>query len=120
MRLNHRTCIRQSCLGNHIFRFVSFIAAVILIGGIICVILATTKCITDEGRLKIYIDCFTIEFHLIFAMIAIFLVNISDQNYQKDAADDKMDFHQLIKIDGQLHYKKKTNISSFFELKQME
>ena len=60
------------------------------------------------------------DFILIFAMIAIFLVNISDQNYQMDAADDKMDFHQLIKIDGQLHYKKKTNISSFFELKQME
>ena len=53
-------------------------------------------------------------------MIAIFLVNISDQNCQKGVAEDKMDFHQLKKIDGQLHDKKKTNISSFFELKQME
>jgi len=65
-------------------------------------------------------DFLQLNFILIFVIIWILSVNISDQNYQKDAAEDKMDFHQLIKIDGQLHYQKETNISSFFELKQME
>ena len=79
-------------------------------GGIFWVILATTKCITDQGWLKI-------TFVLLIAPIS---VDSSNQNYQNDVPEDKMDFHSLIEIDGQLTYQKKTNATSFFELKKLE
>jgi len=53
-------------------------------------------------------------------MEACFSVDSSSQNYQMDVPEDKMDFHSLVGIDGQLIYQKKTNITSFFELKKLE
>ena len=44
----------------------------------------------------------------------------SNQNYRKGAPEDKMDFHSLVGIDGQLTYQHKTNMTSFFELNKME
>ena len=68
-------------------------------------------------NIKMYNRSRLVKNNIFVVLIAPFSVDSSNQNYQKDVPEDKMDFHSLIEIDGQLTYQKKTNATSFFELK---